>query len=89
MHKGSYFCVAPTILRREGFRIMIYDDDHLPMHVHVLKAEGEVIINLGDATTPPWVRKNINMKPRTEHRALEIVGENQDRLIQEWRRRNG
>ena len=55
---------------------MIYNDDHLPMHVHVFKAEGEVIINLGDATTPPWVRRNINMKVRTERRALEIVGEN-------------
>ena len=68
---------------------MIYNDDRLPMHVHVFKAEGEVIINLGDATTPPWVRKNINMKRHTEHRALEIVGENQDKLIQEWGRRNG
>jgi len=80
---------VPTILTREGFSIMIYNDDHLPMQVHVFKAEGEAIINLGDATTPPWVRGNINMKGRTERRALEIVGENQDKLIQEWRRRNG
>ena len=68
---------------------MIYNDDHLPMRVHVFKSEGEVIINLGDAITPPWVRRNINMKGRTERRVLEIVGENQDKLIQEWRRRNG
>jgi hypothetical protein len=39
----------------------------LPMHVHVFKAEGEVIINLGDAITPPWVGRNIKMKGRTEH----------------------
>ena len=68
---------------------MIYSDDHLPMHVHVFKADGEVIIDLGDATTPPSVRKNTHMKRNEERRALKIIGENQEWLIAAWRRRNG
>ena len=80
---------VPTVFRQAGYRIMIYGDDHPPMHVHVFKAGGEVIINLGDEHTPPAVRKNTAVKRTDERRALEIVGDNQDRLIQEWRRKHG
>jgi len=27
----------PTIIRQEGFRIVIYPNDHFPAHVHVIK----------------------------------------------------
>ena len=68
---------------------MIYTNDHPPMHVHVFKAEGEVIITLGDENTPPSVRENLNMRASIERRALEIVADNQDFLIAEWRRIHG
>lgn len=59
------------------------------MHVHVFKAEGEVIITLGDEHSPPSVRENLNMRASVERRALEIVGDNQELLIAEWRRIHG
>lgn len=68
---------------------MIYINDHEPMHVHVFKAEGEVVINLGDEDTAPVVRENIGMRAKDERRALEIVGENQEFLMAEWRRIHG
>jgi len=37
----------PTILRKNGFRVVIYFDDHLPAHVHVMNADSEVKIDLG------------------------------------------
>ena len=43
----------PTVLRERGFDIMIYLNDHPPPHVHVFRAEGEVVINLGEGETPP------------------------------------
>ena len=62
----------PTIFRQDGFAIMIYLNDHTPSHVHVFKAEAEVIINLGNEATPPQVRENIGMSRREERAALVI-----------------
>ncbi len=39
----------PTVHREQGFRVVIYPNDHLPSHVHVQKGGGEARINLGDA----------------------------------------
>lgn len=69
--------------------VMIYMNDHEPMHVHVFKAEGEVVINLGSEDTAPVVRENIGMRAKDERCALEIVGENQEFLMAEWRRIHG
>ena len=68
---------------------MIYTNDHPPTHVHVFKAEGEVIITLGDEHTPPQVRENIGMSRRDERKALILVGTHQDDFITEWRRIHG
>jgi Domain of unknown function (DUF4160) len=79
----------PTVLRQDGFAVRIYTDDHEPMHVHVIKAESEVVINLGDRQTAPWVRDNHGMSKRDERRALAIVGANRELLTAEWRRIHG
>jgi hypothetical protein len=36
----------PTVLRREGYEIVIYFNDHVPPHVHAFKGAGEVKIDL-------------------------------------------
>ncbi len=36
----------PTVLRVDGFRIVIYPNDHLPPHVHAIHADGEARISL-------------------------------------------
>jgi Domain of unknown function (DUF4160) len=43
----------PTILREQGFRVVIYPNDHLPSHVHVFKGSGEVRIELGNEESDP------------------------------------
>lgn len=74
----------PTVLRQSGFSIRIYTDDHEPMHVHVFN-QGEIIVNLGDADTPVFVRQNKGMSKRNERRALIIVGVHQEFLREKWR----
>ncbi|MBY4639463.1 DUF4160 domain-containing protein [Gluconacetobacter entanii] len=37
----------PTLLRLNGFRVVIYTADHGPMHVHVISADGEAVIEIG------------------------------------------
>ncbi|MDQ3373500.1 MAG: DUF4160 domain-containing protein [Acidobacteriota bacterium] len=63
---------------------MIYTRDHTPAHVHVFK-QGEVIINLGDADTPVFVRENNGMSRKDERDALFLVAEYQEFLLEKWR----
>lgn len=76
----------PTVLRQEGFEVRIYFDDHEPPHVHVIKAGEEIVVNLGDETTKPWIRENKGMRQKDMRGALRIVAEYQPHLIAEWRR---
>ena len=76
----------PTVLRQDGFDVMIYTDDHPPAHVHVFRAGEEVVINLGDEVTKPEIREDKGMSNRGMRHALRIVAENQLFLLGEWRR---
>ena len=79
----------PSVIRQDGFVFMIYTDDHEPMHTHVKKAGKEIIINLGNENTKPYVRENKGMSLNDRRRALQIAAEQQDRLIEEWREIHG
>jgi len=79
----------PTIFRQDGFEVTLYTNDHRPAHVHVFKAEGELIICLGNTQTPPRVRSNIGMSRRDERKALVIIGEHQEEFLAAWRRIHG
>jgi Domain of unknown function (DUF4160) len=72
----------PTVLQIDGFEVMIYPNDHGPPHVHVFRAEGEVIINIGDST----VRDAWEMKAKDIRRAQELVEQNREFLMEEWDR---
>lgn len=74
----------PTVWRELGFDIVIYTDDHMPMHVHCWKGGKVVLINLGDAENAPSVRRNKRMKKADARRVVGIVAEQQDYLIQRW-----
>ncbi len=74
----------PTVIRKDGFQIVIWTNHHAPAHVHVFKAEGELVVNLGDSNSAVSVRDNFEMSNKNERRALEIVGENQTFLRSKW-----
>jgi len=75
----------PTVLRKDGFSFVIYTDDHEPMHTHVKKAGKEVVVNLGDEKTRPWIRENKGMSRKNRRKVLRIAGEQQHYLIEKWR----
>lgn len=79
----------PTVLRKDGFNFVIYTDDHEPAHTHVKRAGKEVVINLGDENTKPYVRENLGMNTKNRRKALGIAAENQDYLIEKWREIHG
>jgi uncharacterized protein len=80
----------PTILREQGFRAVIYSNDHLPSHVHVFKGSGEVRIELGDEESDPSLMSITGqISDRDVAKALYLVRENQAELLTKWREIHG
>lgn len=70
-----------TILSQNGFQVMVFTNDHWPPHMHVFKAGTEAVISLA----PVSIRENYRMPPKNLRKAVDIVTENQDILLQAWR----
>jgi hypothetical protein len=79
----------PKVLERDGFQFYIYYNDHIPSHVHVKKAGGEVILQLGDAETKPSIREVRGMSFTEVKRALAIAAREQQHLRKSWTRIHG
>ncbi|GEM16783.1 MULTISPECIES: DUF4160 domain-containing protein [Gluconobacter] len=71
----------PTLLRINGFRVVIYTADHEPMHVHVINAEGEAVIVIGRKAR---LIRSGGMKDKSIQNALEIVQDNAGMLAEAW-----
>lgn len=79
----------PTVHRQEGYRFVVYPNDHRPPHVHVFKAGGEAIILIGDDDAAPSIRERKGMSDHDAIRAVLIVEELQAQLLQSWRSIHG
>jgi hypothetical protein len=76
----------PTVLRQQGFRVVIYLNDHLPSHVHVLKGSGEVRIEVGDEQSLPSLMSiSGKINDQDVAKALYLVKEHQAELLAQWR----
>ena len=80
----------PTVHREDGFQIKIYPNDHLPRHVHVFKADGEVIIQVGSETEPPLIDQIYGaISNKDVAKALALVQANQVKLLESWKTIHG
>ena len=73
----------PTVHGEDGFSVVIYPNDHLPSHVHVFRAGGQVIIKLGSGSELPslyQIYRDISNKDIAK--ALKIVTANQLKLLE-------
>ncbi len=76
----------PTVLRKQGFRVVIYSNDHLPSPVHVFKGSGEVRIELGDEeSAPKLLTVSGQISDKDVGKALYLVKEHQVKLLAKWR----
>ena len=75
----------PTVLRSGSVRVVVYLNDHLPAHVHVLGPDWAVVINL----IGPTIREAIGCGRREARQALQLVMANQENLIGAWRAIHG
>lgn len=68
-----------------GFSVMIYTQDHLPAHVHIWRAGGEIVINI----TTLEVTRVEGISRRDSTQAVRIVEENREFLLERWHEIHG
>jgi hypothetical protein len=73
----------PTVLRVNGYEVIIYTHDHLPRHVHIFKAEMEVQIYI---ETLAVKEANRAATKKFIKEARDIVATFRDFLDNEWNR---
>lgn len=79
----------PTVLRVDGFRVVIYTRDHRPPHVHVLNTDGRAVITLGGNDVAPGFREVKGMRDAEAMQAMRLVREHHAVLLQHWERIHG
>lgn len=72
----------PTVLRQNGFSVMIYTRDHEPMHVHVWYQGNEAVIRF---ETEVILLEERDFNRQQIRRALAIIRENRELLIKQCR----
>ena len=77
-----------TVHREGGFRIVIYTDDHEPAHVHVHGDGAAKIILVGADGAADLVSAD-GMKRGDVRKAMRIVTEQRDFLMECWREIHG
>ena len=72
-----------TIHRALGLRFVIFSNDHLPAHVHVI-GDGEAKIDIIGANGEPELIWAVGFKRNDVRRAVDIVAENQKAFLERW-----
>lgn len=74
----------PKVWEKDGYRFLVYYNDHTPSHVHVKKAGREVVINLGDENAKPEIRERRGMEPHEAVRVFRMACKKRDYLQARW-----
>lgn len=70
----------PTIHREHGLRFVIYLDDHLPAHVHIL-GDGEAKVAIEPSVELIWQKGFSNLDVK---KALDVVNGHQVEFLLKW-----
>lgn len=76
----------PTIFREDGFKVIMYPNDHEPMHVHVEKAGSMIKI---DALALKLMSVKGKVSNKDVNKAVKIVAENRALIAEKWRELRG
>ena len=79
----------PTVLRFDGFSVVVYPADHVPAHVHVFSGGNEAVLNLNCPAGPATLRENYGFSRGAIARIRDALNEAVVRLCREWRRIHG
>lgn len=70
----------PTVLRIDGFRFFFFSDEHLPLHIHVEKADSYLRVELETLK----ITDIYKFSPKETKKIVAIIQENQTKLIGAW-----
>lgn len=87
IYPSAWVSVMPTVLRADGFRVMIYFNDHRPAHVHVWYGDADARIELRPAVA--LTRINGSMSLSMAWRAVQLVKQHRNFLIGKWNEIHG
>ncbi|KQT31287.1 hypothetical protein ASG29_15090 [Sphingomonas sp. Leaf412] len=73
-----------VVHRAHGCRFIVYLDDHLPAHVHVVQGRDEAKIAIGLATEDPSVIWNRGLTAATLRRVMREMKAQQATLRAKW-----
>jgi hypothetical protein len=79
----------PTLLRFNGFRVVIYPNDHRPAHVHVVGPGREAIFILNAPDGPVALRESVGLRLPDIHRIEAELNRNLDALQAAWEQIHG
>ncbi len=74
----------PTVLRFEGYRVVVYPNDHRPAHVHVIGKGHEAVFNLHCPAGPVRIRENYGFPAKDIKRIMDTLTQNLAMLCREW-----
>ena len=79
----------PTVWRFDGFRAVIYPNDHVPAHVHIFGGDNEALFNLNCPAGPVVLRENYGFSRRDVTGIGNALEKAVAMLCAEWRRIHG
>lgn len=79
----------PTVLRVGGLRVVIYPNDHRPVHVHVIEGDGEAVFNLHCPDGPPEPRESFRLSRPRLNRIAATLTAHHTALCDAWERIHG
>ncbi len=79
----------PTLLRIDGFRVMMFPNDHPPAHVQVFGKDGEALIYLNCPSGPPSLREKYRLSDAEGNRLLVDLRSHVPQLCTIWEEMHG
>jgi uncharacterized protein DUF4160 len=71
-------------MRFDGFSVIVYPNDHVPAHVHVLGGGNEAVFNLNCPGGPVALRENYGFSRRAIMRIRRVLDEAVAKLCWQW-----
>jgi DNA-binding MarR family transcriptional regulator len=79
----------PTVLRFDGLRVVVYPNDHRPVHVHVFGRGCEAVFNLNCAAGPVRLRENYGFSQSEIARIRRKLAKHLAALCSAWEKIHG
>ena len=79
----------PTVMRFDGFSVVVYPANHIPAHVHVFSGGREAVFNLNCPGGPVELRETYGFSRAAIAGIRKLLNERIAKLCHEWRSIHG